>query len=89
MGLFDDIILEEKPKKPEQGASSGLFDDILSKTTTKQEEKLRDASDVKREYVEQGGRPEDVYSPERAKILIEQGPEVHSNTASRENLHCI
>ena len=33
------------------------------------------ASQTKREYVEKGGKPEDVYSPERAKILIEQGPE--------------
>jgi len=33
------------------------------------------ASQTKLEYVEQGGKPEDVYSPERAKILIEQGPE--------------
>jgi hypothetical protein len=33
------------------------------------------ASQTKREYVEQGGKPEDVYSPERAKILVEQGPE--------------
>ncbi|NBW11263.1 MAG: hypothetical protein EBR82_24855 [Caulobacteraceae bacterium] len=33
------------------------------------------ASQTKLEYVEQGGKPEDVYSPERAKILVEQGPE--------------
>lgn len=35
----------------------------------------REVAAVKDEYVKQGGRPEDVYSPERARILTEQGPD--------------
>ena len=35
----------------------------------------REVAAVKDEYVKQGGKPEDVYSPERARILVEQGPE--------------
>ena len=33
------------------------------------------ATQTKREYVEKGGKPEDVYSPERARVLVEQGPD--------------
>ena len=32
------------------------------------------ASQTKLEYVEKGGKPEDVYSPERLQTLVEQGP---------------
>ena len=66
MGYFDDILIEEEPRKPaKQASSSGFFDDILGED---------EASRTKREYVEQGGKPEDVYSPERLQTLVEQGP---------------
>jgi hypothetical protein len=66
VGYFDDILIEEEPRKPaKQASSSGFFDDILGED---------EASRTKREYVEQGGKPEDVYSPERLQTLVEQGP---------------
>ena len=72
MSIYDQILEEEKrlleSGKPSQEANP--YQAILDEEAISLEQ-----SNIKREYVEQGGRPEDVYSPERAKILVEQGPE--------------
>ncbi|NDG03056.1 MAG: hypothetical protein EB119_07665, partial [Synechococcaceae bacterium WBB_34_004] len=72
MSIYDQILEEEKllleKEKPAKKVSP--YQAILD-----EEASLIEASNIKREYVDQGGKPEDVYSPERAKVLMEQGPE--------------
>lgn len=44
---------------------------------------LREAGRIKQEYVAAGGRPEDVYSPERVAAMFEQGVEALNGASQR------
>lgn len=53
-------FVPDPPKKDKEENFGFIPDDPVSQT--------------KREYVENGGKPEDVYSPERLQTLVEKGP---------------
>jgi hypothetical protein len=44
---------------------------------------LEEAGQIKAEYVAGGGRPEDVYSPERIAAMFEQGPDALNGASQR------
>lgn len=59
------------------GDDSGFIPDPVEKIKEDDSGFIPDdpASQTKLEYVQNGGRPEDVYSPERLQTLINEGPE--------------
>lgn len=49
------------------------------------EQMLEEAGRIRQEYVAQGGRPEDVYSPERIEALAQGRPEELAGATARED----
>lgn len=49
------------------------------------EQMLEEAGRIRQQYVEQGGRPEDVYSPERIAALEQGRPEELAGATTRED----